>query len=238
MALPPGSRAQKGLESLERTDLATANRHLTDLEHGRGLPGRQAFQDAEHQDLAVLLGQCRQGDPNLLAPLLPAQARAGAGLAAEQPLGKGQGRAVRQTGRRFFAGHAAPPGLHVPAVQLNQSPLGHLPKPGVERQGPLAQVVVQPCGGLGQRLLDHVGGVHASRQAPVEADHDHAAQPMAVALQEQVARGFIAGRDSFEQVVGVGGHRAPSPLIARRGAECGRKKGESWKWWARWAHGR
>ena len=96
----------------------------------------------------------------------------------------------------------------------DQAVPGDLPEPGVERQRPLAEVVGEPRGGLGQGLLHQVGGVDAGGQAAVEADGDHPPQAVAVAFEQELARLGLAAAGAVEQFLGIGlsggGHRLTS----------------------------
>ena len=74
---------------------------------------------------------------------------------------------------------------------------GQFPQPGVERQPPLGNIVGQLANGFHERLLYHVGRIHAGRQARVHADRDHPPKSRPAAVEEPL-------------------HRAPFPLAARR----------------------
>ncbi len=58
--------------------------------------------------------------------------------------------------------------------------------------------------GLGEHLLNHVGGIDAGRQPGVEAQGDHSPQPSPVSLQEGAAGVAVSGPGAAEQFLGVG----------------------------------
>ena len=65
-------------------------------------------------------------------------------------------------------------------------------------------------GRLGQRVLDHVGGVDAGRQPGVEPDRHHAAEPVPVPPEELIGGGAVPGGGAVEQVVRIRRrHRGP-----------------------------
>jgi hypothetical protein len=176
---------------------------LGQAEHSGDLLGGQLLGVAEHEHLAVRGRQAGESrlDPGAQFGADDTLHRAAA--RGDQPLGEFQGRLGGQVGR-LFAGDVTLPG-RVPAVELDQPFPRELPQPGVERQRPVPQVAVELAGRVGQRLLDHVGRVHARRQPAVEPQGDHAAEPVAVPGEQAVAGRGIAGGRPVEQFVGVRG---------------------------------
>jgi len=61
----------------------------------------------------------------------------------------------------------SPLGVDVPPMGLDQPLPGELPQPGIERHRPVAEVIVEPTRGVGERLLDDVRRVNAGVQPAV-----------------------------------------------------------------------
>jgi hypothetical protein len=75
---------------------------------------------------------------------------------------------------------------------------------GALKVRPLPGIAVQPAVRLGEGLLHHVGGVHARRQPAVQAQGNHAPQPVAVPLQQRAAGAAVAIAGAAQQLLGVG----------------------------------
>jgi hypothetical protein len=121
-----------------------------------------------------------------------------------QPPGQLLGRLVGQTREgAFLAGDAALLGPQMALVQLDQPLPGEPAQPGVKGQRPLLQVAGQLADRVRQGFLHHVGGVHARRQAPVEADGDHLPQAAAVARQQLLTGAALAAAGAFQELLGV-----------------------------------
>jgi hypothetical protein len=75
---------------------------------------------------------------------------------------------------------------------------GDLPQPRIEWDRPVTQIAIQAAVGFRERVLDQVGRVQAGAESAVEADGDHAVEPLAMAVQQPAAGGAVAGRGGVE----------------------------------------
>ena len=97
---------------------------------------------------------------------------------------------------------------------------GEAAEPGVIRHRPVAQVVVQPAGGVGEGFLDDVRRVHAGGQPAVEPDGDHPPEPVPVAGEQLVAGGAVAGGGAVEQEIRVHGSQVPGHITQNFRERC------------------
>lgn len=77
-------------------------------------------------------------------------------------------------------------------------------QPRGERQWPLAEVVRQLVGGVGQGFLDDVGGIDAGSDTAVEAQRDHPSQPLPVPGQQLLACLGVSLFGAHNQILDVG----------------------------------
>ena len=68
----------------------------------------------------------------------------------------------------------------------------------------VAQVVLEPAVRLDQHVLHDVAGVDAGGQGRVEAQADHAAQRLAVDVEQAIDRPVLPFAGAGEQILGVG----------------------------------
>jgi hypothetical protein len=128
---------------------------------------------------------------------------AGPGVVPQQVGGQGGGRGLGQATavQRHLAAGVAHPRAQVMPVQPQQLLPGEEAQPEEERHRPLGQVLGQAVGGLQVGILDDVGGVDAALQPAVQAQGDHAAQPLAVPFQQRPPALRVPPGRSLEQPV-------------------------------------
>jgi hypothetical protein len=101
-------------------------------------------------------------------------------------------------------------GPHVNAMQVHHALQSQLSEPGIKRQGLVPQVTLKFLVRLGQRVLNHIGGIDTSRESPIHAERYQLFEPRAVALPEPAARRSVSVSDLLKQAVSVvgslGGH--------------------------------
>ena len=188
--LPPGHRRENLLETLQGTEVTLGRGRLLDAQHPGRLGGGQLLEVAQRQDLAVDRVECVERLLEPEDPLGPDDRLGRRRVPAEQ-LGRQRGGARRRQGaavQRDLPAGVAHLGAQVVPVQLHQPLADHQAEPEEQRELRIAEVLLQPLGHLDVRLLDHVRGVEPSLQARVEADLDHPAQAIAVALEQGVQR--------------------------------------------------
>ncbi len=74
----------------------------------------------------------------------------------------------------------------------------------MERQGAIAEIIVEVLRGLQQRLLHDVGRVDAHGQATIQPHRHHPDQPVVMPDQELLARPVVALRCPCDQLFGIG----------------------------------
>ncbi len=166
--------AQPVAEPLNGPQQPHLDRSLAYAEHGRRVGRGQILQMPKHQDLAVALRQLVQGGPDPRLSLGPAYPGTWPVLwIVHQALGQGHGGYARQR-RRFFSRNASLTRPHVVAVSIGEPVPSQSPQPGVEGDRSIAEVSIEPAGGVSQGFLDYVGRVDPGGQPPVETDGHHA----------------------------------------------------------------
>ena len=185
--------------------MAGADGSGPDAEHGADLGGRHLFQVPHDQELAVVRAEPVHGILDAPDHLVADQLTAGTGAIRFQQVRQGIGRWVgQQQAVLFLAEDAAAMAPDMVAMQSIEPLPGQLPQPGIERQGPLPQVIGEIQGGVHERLLDHIRGVDPGGQAAVEMHGDHLAEAAPMAGQQALAGRAIAMFRRAEQLVGVG----------------------------------
>ena len=119
-----------------------------------------------------------------------------------QKLGRQRGRARLGQGAAIEADLAAGVAGRGPQVLpvLVQQPLaGQEPEPEEERHRRVLAVLRQPAGRIEARLLDDIRRVDAPLQPAVEAQGDHAPQPVAVPAQQLPERPLVAPHGLLDQ---------------------------------------
>jgi hypothetical protein len=107
-------------------------------------------------------------------------------------------------GRTFSLPAHRPLGtLDVETVQIQEPIPRQLAQPGVERNRPALDVLREPPGGLGHRVLDDVRRIDASRDAVIQPDGDHFAQATAMASQQVVDGHPVTGCGSVQMTIGA-----------------------------------
>ena len=91
----------------------------------------------------------------------------------------------------------------------------------------VGQVGVQVAGDVEERLLEDVRGVEAGPDARVDAQLDHATEPIAVAIEQRRQRLAVAAAELLDRVDCVAGwvvHDSPHTPYPRAGRKAGPKK--------------
>jgi hypothetical protein len=120
---------------------------------------------------------------------------------------------------RFLSAGSTLAGVQMAAMQLGEALRGDLPQPGIEGERPIAQIIRELAIGRCERLLNHIGGVHASGQPTVEPQGDHLAEALAVPRQELLASAAVSVANTVEELIGVGRERGHAAYLP--GAEAG-----------------
>jgi hypothetical protein len=150
---------------------------------------------AQHDDLAVHRVHAVERLLQLELHLRPDGGLGGRGQAGEEVLRQRRRRGLRQGAaveRNLLAGvaHLRPKVL---AVQVNQPLPGQGSQPDVDRYRGRRDVLREAAGHVEKGFLKDVGGVEPPAHAPVEAQADHLAQPVAVVREQRPEGRFIAG---------------------------------------------
>ena len=93
-------------------------------------------------------------------------------------------------------------GPEVAAMELDDPLPGEPAQPRIERQGAVAEEVIQLLAGVGQGFLDDVRGVDQGGQPAVEAHGDHPPQAIAMPLEQHLKR-WSAAAGIPEQFLGL-----------------------------------
>ena len=128
--------------------------------------------------------------------------------------------------RDFHAG-VAHLGAEVLAVERCESPADVQPQPEQRWQLRVSQIGVQVAGDVDERLLEHIGGVDAGSEPRVDAQLDHATEPIAVAIEYRRQRPAAARAqplDGVGRVAWSGFHESPHTPYPRAGQKSGQKK--------------
>ena len=88
-------------------------------------------------------------------------------------------------------------------MHLDQPFPGQPPEPGIERQRAASQVVVHGAVGLGEGVLNDIGGVHAAGEPVVQPDGDHLAQPVTVPGEQRLTGRLVTLRHLLDQPLGL-----------------------------------
>src|SRR4051794_14240082 len=88
----------------------------------------------------------------------------------------------------------------MPPVLVLQALAGEKPEPEEERHRAVLVVFRQPPGRIEARLLDDIGRVNPPLQPPVEAQCDHATQPLAIPAQQLPESPLVPAQGLFDQM--------------------------------------
>ena len=119
------------------------------------------------------------------------------------------------------------PGAQVLAMQGRQPPADVQPQPEQRGELRVGQVGVEVAGDVEERLLDDVRRVEAGSQPRVQAQLDHAPEPVAMLFEERRQRLAVAAAELLDRVGRVAGrlvHEGPHTLYPRPVRNRDRKK--------------
>ena len=110
------------------------------------------------------------------------------------------------------------------AVQGRQTPADMQPQPEQRRDLRVGEVGVEVLGDVEEGLLDDIRGVEPGAEPGVETQLDHAAESIAVVVEERRQRLSVAAAERVDRVVRAGRrfvHRGPPTPIMRPGRKSG-----------------
>jgi hypothetical protein len=104
----------------------------------------------------------------------------------------------------LLAVEAAPLGLAVTAVSVDDVVLGDVPQPQMKGHGRVFQIIGQAAMCFEKHVLHDVAGIDARRQGRIEAQTDDAPQRLAVNGQQMLDGLGFSLPGSFEQWIDLG----------------------------------
>ena len=185
----------------ERPPIALAGSLRPDLQQTGDLTIGQLLSMTHQQNLAVRIRQLGDGLADTVSKLAGGQLLAGRRPAGQKRLGQQQRRGI---GLGHLAVHRAPSSPQVGTLQLQQTFIGGLANPQVERHRVAPEEFVHPPRYLQLYLLDHVGCIEPGSHARVEARLDESIDSRPITLQQTVQGLPITPRNVLQEIASLG----------------------------------